>query len=380
MPIAYGWTREPAIVADSEPRPGAQFGQAQIEARDLELLGVIGDQIGFPSVAALIVEIVEIMQGDQSERVPVRGLLKLGRQQRVLAKRKNVWAVGAGVGVGLISEAELPIERELIDRDRLIDCGDIGLHLGVNVGGHIRSVEHGVEIIARHLIGAQMKIKHAELELHPGKIRIVIEHTFERADRRLVVAELGLELGVTEPGVEIVGLEQQALEQQVGGDELVRMAHGRGRRGGDRRRGRSGGCLSESGGGRAERRAGDPHCRRKHTAKSPPAARGPRGPVERRLTGATNGVAYATGSAQSEPILPLPLHQADPSLQLLFTKSRFLFTKSRFRPNATGFSTPSRVVVLRRDLVPSRQPGSRRRRVAESYDCRHCSPLRTARR
>src|ERR1700729_4543923 len=93
---------ESAVVTDPESWPGAQFGQTQIQPRDLELLRVIGDQIGVPSVAALIVEIVEIMYGDQSECVPVRRLLKLGRQQRVLAKRKNVWAVGTGVGVGLI--------------------------------------------------------------------------------------------------------------------------------------------------------------------------------------------------------------------------------------------------------------------------------------
>ena len=69
-----------------------------------------------------------------------------------------------------------------------------------------------------------MKIEHAELELHPGKIWVVVEHALERADRRLVVAEFGLELGVAESGVEIVGLEQQALEQEVGRDALVRIS------------------------------------------------------------------------------------------------------------------------------------------------------------
>jgi hypothetical protein len=105
-----------AVVADSEPRPGAQLDQTQIESRHPELLGVIGDQIGFPSVAALVVEIVEVMRGDQSERVPVRRLLKLGREQRVLADRKNVRTVGSRVGVGLISEAELSVDRELVGR------------------------------------------------------------------------------------------------------------------------------------------------------------------------------------------------------------------------------------------------------------------------
>ena len=261
--------REPAKVADPEAGSGAQFGQAQIEARDLELLGIIGDQIGFPSVAALIVEIVEIMHGDKPERVPVRGLLKLGRQQRVLAKRQNVWAVGAGVGVGLISEAELPEDRQLVDRDRLVDRSDIGLHFRVNVGGGLRIVEHRVEIIARHLVRAQMEIEHAELELHPGKIRIVVEHALERADRRLVVAEFGLELRILEPGVQIVGFEQEALEQQIGGDELVRTAQGRGRRGSGLRWGRSVRGLRESGMGRADRRAGDPH-RRRECAHKPP--------------------------------------------------------------------------------------------------------------
>ena len=177
------------------------------------------------------------MHGDQSERVPVRRLLKLGREQRILAERKNVRAVGAGVGVGLISEAELPIDRELVDRDRLIDRGDIGLHFGANVVGRIGGVEHRVEIVARHLIGTEMKIEHAELELHPGKIRVVVEDALERADRRLVVAEFGLDLGVAESGVEIVRFEQEALEQEVGGDALVRIVHGRGRRrGGEWRR------------------------------------------------------------------------------------------------------------------------------------------------
>ena len=78
-----------------------------------------------------------------------------------------------------------------------------------------------------------MKIEHAELELHPGKIRIVVEHALERADRRFVIAELGLEFGVAESGVEVVRLEQQALEQEIGRDAFVRIPHGRGQGSGD---------------------------------------------------------------------------------------------------------------------------------------------------
>ena len=319
----------PAVIADPDPRPGAQFGQAQIEPRDLELLRIIGDQIGFPSVAVLVVEIIEIMHGDQSERVPVRRLLKLGREQRVLAERENVRAVGTGVGVGLISEAELPIDRQLIDRDRLVDRGDIGLHFGANVGGRIGGVEHRVEIVARHLIGTQMKIEHAELELHPGKIRVVVEDALERADRRLVVAEFGLELGVLESGVEIVGFEQEALEQEVGGDALVRIVHGRGRRwGGNRRRSRSAGRLRrsqraegwrrswtrragdlrESGGRRGERRAGDADRRRNRRQIAATSVR---------LAQANRALAYGRSRyARLRDLIgsiPLPLHQAAPA-------------------------------------------------------------------
>jgi hypothetical protein len=73
----------------------------------------------------------------------------------------------------------------------------------------------------------QMKIKHAELELHAGQIRVVVKHALERADRRLVIAEFGLEFGVAEAGVEIVRLNQEALEQEIGRDALLRIAHRR---------------------------------------------------------------------------------------------------------------------------------------------------------
>jgi hypothetical protein len=103
-----------------------------------------------------------------------------------------------------------------------------------------------------------MKIERAELEIHPGKIRVVVEDALERADRRLIVAEFGLELGELESGVQIVGFEQQALEQKVGGEALVRIIHGRGRRRGDWR----GGRLRESCEGNSECRAGDAGRRR----------------------------------------------------------------------------------------------------------------------
>ena len=247
-----------AIIANPDPWPGAQFSQAQIEARDLELLRIVSDQIGFPPIAALIVEIIEIMYCDQSERVPVGRLLKLGRQQRVLAQRENVRTVGAGVGVGLIREPELPENRELIDGDRLIDRGDISLHFVANIGRHIGGVENGVEIIARHLIGTQMKVEHAELELHPGKIRVVVEHAFERADRRLIIAELGLEFGIAEARIEIVRLDQEALEQEIGGDALVHIRR--------RRRVRGLGLARRRRGLRQRHRRGD-HRRRDHNGK-----------------------------------------------------------------------------------------------------------------
>ena len=106
-----------------------------------------------------------------------------------------------------------------------------------------------------------MKIEHAELELHPGKIRVVVEDALERADRRLVVAEFGLEFGIAESGVEIIGFEQQPLEQKVGDDALVRIGHGS-RWGGDLRWGPSAGRLCESCGGNSECRAGDTGRRR----------------------------------------------------------------------------------------------------------------------
>ena len=102
-----------------------------------------------------------------------------------------------------------------------------------------------------------MKIERAELEIHLGKIRVVVEDALERADRGLVVAEFGLKLGVLESGVEIIGFEQQPLEQKVVDDALVRIGHGSRRRGGDLRWGRSAGHLCESRGGNSECRAGD---------------------------------------------------------------------------------------------------------------------------
>jgi hypothetical protein len=138
----------------------------------------------------------------------------------------------------------------------------MGLHFGANVGGHIRSVEHGVETIARHLIGTQMKIEHAELKPHPRKIRVVVEDALEPADRCLVVAEFGLEFSIAECGVEIIGFEQLPLEQKVGDDALVRIGHGSRRGGGDLRWGGSAGSLCESCGGNGECRTGEAGHRR----------------------------------------------------------------------------------------------------------------------
>src|SRR5208282_6547267 len=82
----------------------------------------------------------------------------------------------------------------------------------------------------------------------------------ERADRVLVVAEIGLEFCIAESGVEIVGFNEQAFEQEVGGDAFVLNACGRGRPrrgrlslGRFRRRRR----LRDGRRGRGERRAED---------------------------------------------------------------------------------------------------------------------------
>src|SRR5208337_3252062 len=246
---------------------------------------LIGDQIGVPSVAALIVEIVEIVHGRQPEGVPVRRFLKLGREQRVLTEREDVGTVGAGVGVGLVGEARLRVDRELVDRNRAIDRGDIALHFRANVVGQVLGGENRVEIASRHLVRMQMKIKLAELELHAGKVGVVVEHALERADRVLVVAEIGLEFGIAESGVEVVRFDEQAFEQEVGGDTFVLNVRWRGRPrrgrlslGRFRRRRR----LRDGRRGKDERRADDADRRSKSAAKTPRRRRRCRGPIARR--------------------------------------------------------------------------------------------------
>ena len=71
---------------------------------------------------------------------------------------------------------------------------------------HVGAGERALEVAARHLVGAEAEIEDAELEPDPRQGGVVEKHALERADRRLVVAGRGRDLGEPEGQVEICRL------------------------------------------------------------------------------------------------------------------------------------------------------------------------------
>src|SRR3984893_6369025 len=87
----------------------------------LELLRVIADRRGFERIAVLLLEIVDVVQAEGAEPVPIgprrKGVVKqLARGQRRSRRR-------AQGGVGLVAETGLNIAAELVGLQLLVDVG-----------------------------------------------------------------------------------------------------------------------------------------------------------------------------------------------------------------------------------------------------------------
>ena len=75
-------------------------------------------------------------------------------------------------------------------------------------------LQRRIEIAARHFVGAEPVIQHAELEAHAGEIGIVEQQLLVRADGGFDVAGRR-QRGVLQCVVEIRRLRQDALEQRI---------------------------------------------------------------------------------------------------------------------------------------------------------------------
>ncbi len=216
-----------AAGAKAEPRSGRGFDQAEIEPRHRELLGVVGGGIGLPAIRILVAEIVEMVRGHQTEGVPVGLALEFAGEQRILAERLHNRVVGAGVGVCLIAQTRLREDAQLARRDAVVDLREKIRDFVAHVLRRVLAGDRGGKIAARHFVGTQPEIQHAEFELHPRQARVEEQHALQGADCGFVIAEFRFDLRIAEGGVEIVRPQQRPLEQDIGFNLEVRIGRGR---------------------------------------------------------------------------------------------------------------------------------------------------------
>jgi hypothetical protein len=155
---------------------------------------------------------MDVADRHEPEGVPVRSLHEALVQDDVESSAAHQCARRTGIGIGLVTGADLPERAPLRRAEPPVDLDEEGLdprgHLGRSAGG-----ERALEVAARHLVGAEPEIEDGELELHAREIGIVEQHPLERADRRLVVAGPGRHFGKAEGQIEVCGLAQDAAEQ-----------------------------------------------------------------------------------------------------------------------------------------------------------------------
>src|SRR5215203_1745311 len=175
---------------------------------------------------------------------PLAGLLRLG----LVVGRQRVHEIRPPeVEGGMEREVEIPdVERLPQQRDdaelphRLILTPPLHQH-DPGHGRDLRRLAGELEkVAARHLVGAEAEIEDAELEPDPRQGGVVEKHALERADRRLVVAGRGRDLGEPEGQVEICRLAQHLREHRIvfrAGDDALRLGRCAQELGAERRRG-----------------------------------------------------------------------------------------------------------------------------------------------
>ena len=152
---------------NSKTRTGAEFQHADIELVQRELLGVVAKRVCFERIAVLIAEIVDIVQTEGAEPIPVGfGGKPVVEQQ---ARRQHGLRARPNGGIGLIAQAGLGEAAELVRQQLLVDRSEEIFGSLPQLRRDVRHLERGREILVRHLVGAEPVIKHAELEAHRGR-------------------------------------------------------------------------------------------------------------------------------------------------------------------------------------------------------------------
>ncbi len=138
---------------------------------------------------------------------------ELAVQQDIADRRMDQRRPRRDVGVGLVLRAEQHKTGEPLHPAALRDLGEIGLdagfHLFRRVGGG-RLLEIGASDFER----PHAEIKRADLELNPRQVRVEQQHALERGDCRLVIAQLGRDIGIGEGRIEVARIAQHFLEQR----------------------------------------------------------------------------------------------------------------------------------------------------------------------
>jgi hypothetical protein len=104
--------------------------------------------------------------------------------------------------------------------------------LAADVVGNVAALDRVLEVAAREIPRAELEIEHAELELHARQVRVEEQHTFQGADRRLVVAARGRLLGELEADLQVRRVLEHLLEKRVvvgrdnGGRRRLRLRQG----------------------------------------------------------------------------------------------------------------------------------------------------------
>ena len=185
-----------------EPRAGGDLGQREVEPADLEIVVEEGGAADLEHVAVLRAQIVAVEQRAGAEQIDVGAFDELVAEQHIADRRMDQRRAGRDIGVGLILRAKKDIADQPLRRGLAGDfgevLGDARAHLGRRVG------RRGLcEIAPGDLERPHAEIQRAELEVDARQVGVEQQHAFERGHRRLVVAELGRRLGISEGRVEV---------------------------------------------------------------------------------------------------------------------------------------------------------------------------------
>jgi hypothetical protein len=111
-------------------------------------------------------------------------------EREIDAVQRDALRAGSKVGVALPADGAENRRREGRGLGGKRELLQIELDLLCDLWGQLRIGERLVEVVARHVIGADLVVEHAELELEPRRVRRIDQHALERRDGALIVASL----------------------------------------------------------------------------------------------------------------------------------------------------------------------------------------------